>query len=270
MQKRRGFTLIELLVVIAIIALLMGILMPALSRVKYLAKTIACQANMKQWTLYFTMYTNDNDGKFQAGVGSNHVNHWMYALRNYYNDPKIRCCPTATKPLYDISGQLNPQYNTFSAWGIFTGEEGYFGSEGCWGSYGINGWVEDPPSSYDTVYEGFSTTNNWRTPNVSRAGYVPLFMDALRFNVFPTDMDTPPPTEDMAWASNEHMRRICIDRHEGYISMAFLDWSVRKVGLKELWALKWHKTYNQSGPWTEAGGAIAEDWPLWMRDMPGY
>jgi prepilin-type N-terminal cleavage/methylation domain-containing protein len=271
MHKRSGFTLIELLVVIAIIALLMGILMPALSRVKYMAKAIACQANMKQWTLYFTMYTNDNNGKFQSGVGTGHVNHWMYALRSYYNNnPKIRCCPTATKPLYDKNGNLSPQFNTFSAWGIFTGEEGYFGSEGCWGSYGINGWVENPPAGTASVYEGFDTSNNWRTPNVSRAGYVPLFMDALRFNIFPLEFDTPPETEDMAWASTEHMKRICINRHDGYISMAFLDWSVRKVGIKEIWTLKWHKTYNQAGPWTTAGGAIPSNWPGWMQTFDDY
>ena len=70
MAKRRGFTLIELLVVIAIIALLMAILMPALQRVKKQGKTIACRANLKQWTLYFSMYTEDHEGHFQAGVSA--------------------------------------------------------------------------------------------------------------------------------------------------------------------------------------------------------
>ena len=82
MGKRKAFTLIELLVVIAIIALLMSILMPALARVKDQAKTIGCRANLKQWCLYFQMYTEDNSGKFQAGVGNGHRYHWMNALRS--------------------------------------------------------------------------------------------------------------------------------------------------------------------------------------------
>jgi len=269
MHKSRGFTLIELLVVIAIIALLMSILMPALARVKQQAKTMACRANLKQWNLYFAMYTEDHDGKFQAGVGGGHTNHWTNALRSYYkNDHKIRLCPTATKPLVDENGNQSPQFNVFSAWGRFWGE-GY-APEGDWGSYGINGWVENPPPSYETVYENFETVYNWRTPNVNGAGYIPLFMDALRFNIFPRDTDNPPETEDMAWQGMQHMRRICLNRHDGFINMAFLDWSVRKVGLKELWTLRWHRAYNQSGTWTTAGGVLPSDWPIWMKSFKDY
>ncbi|TSA52676.1 MAG: prepilin-type N-terminal cleavage/methylation domain-containing protein [Planctomycetaceae bacterium] len=268
-RKTGGFTLIELLVVIAIIAILMAILMPALQRVKQQARTISCRANLKQWNLFFSMYTEDNNSRFQAGIGDGHTYHWMNALRPYYkNDHLIRCCPTAMTPLYDENGNLGAQFNVFSAWGRFWGQ-GY-SEEGDWGSYGINGWVEDPPPSEATVYEGFETVNNWRTPNVKGAGCVPLFMDALRFNVFPRHTDTPPGTQDEAWASQEHMKRICIDRHDAFINMAFLDWSVKKVGLKELWTLKWHRAYPTAGAWTLGGGVQSTDWPEWMKRFKDY
>ncbi len=62
----------------------------------------------------------------------------------------------------------------------------------------------------------------------------------------------------------------CIDRHDGYINCLFLDWSVRKVGLKELWKLKWHKGFDTGGMWTRAGGVTPEDWPSWMRQFKEY
>jgi prepilin-type N-terminal cleavage/methylation domain-containing protein/prepilin-type processing-associated H-X9-DG protein len=276
-HRRRGFTLIELLVVIAIIALLMAILMPALNRVKLQAKTIACRTNMKQWTIFFSMYTQDYNGKFQPGVPTQgrpgHTNHWFNTLRPYYhNDKKIMCCPTATKPVdADSDGVADGVLNVFSAWGVFTVQDdpGYH-PDGDWGSYGINGWVENPPPSSLQVYQDFDTSNNWRTPNVKGAGYVPLFMDALRFNVWPLDTDTPPQTEDYPWEPYQHMRRICINRHNGFTNMAFLDWSVRNAGLKELWTLKWHKTYKTAGAWTTAGGVMPSDWPDWMRKFKDY
>jgi len=67
--KRKGFTLIELLVVIAIIAILMAILMPALHRAREQGKRIMCIGNLKQLTLGWIMYADDNDGKIVNGAG---------------------------------------------------------------------------------------------------------------------------------------------------------------------------------------------------------
>ncbi len=69
MDKRsKGFTLIELLVVIAIIAILMAILMPTLSRAREQGRRAACMANLKQLTLAWLMYADENDGKIVNGA----------------------------------------------------------------------------------------------------------------------------------------------------------------------------------------------------------
>jgi len=63
-MKKKGFTLIELLVVIAIIAMLMAILMPALSKVKKIAQRVVCGTNLKGLGTAQTVYANDYDDDY--------------------------------------------------------------------------------------------------------------------------------------------------------------------------------------------------------------
>jgi prepilin-type N-terminal cleavage/methylation domain-containing protein/prepilin-type processing-associated H-X9-DG protein len=68
MRMSKGFTLIELLVVIAIIAVLMAILMPALNRVREQGKRAVCLSNMKQLTLAWILYADENDDVLVNGA----------------------------------------------------------------------------------------------------------------------------------------------------------------------------------------------------------
>ncbi len=75
-----------------------------------------------------------------------------------------------------------------------------------------------------------------------------------------------------AGGSTDEIRRFCMNRHDGNMMGLFLDSSVRKVGLKELWTLKlkWHRDFNTTGFWTKAGSAKPEDRPQWMRNFKDY
>lgn len=67
METKKGFTLIELLVVIAVIAVLMGILMPALRMAREQARSVLCASNLKTMGLGWKLYADENNGKIVFG-----------------------------------------------------------------------------------------------------------------------------------------------------------------------------------------------------------
>jgi prepilin-type processing-associated H-X9-DG protein len=229
------------------------------------AKELLCLSNLSRWGSLFHAYAADHDGYFHEGyLGTSDcmANWWMHAMKTYYENQDLCLCPMASMFGADVGlGEIGAKFYAWSA-------QGWLGPPGSvYGSYGINGWVEN--NQCPTEPES-ARRCRWRTPNVAGAADVPLLLDAAWVDGWPQHYHDPPTYDDQDFRAGSQMNRFCINRHNGFVNWAFLDGSARKVGLKELWTLKWHREYDTCGGWTQCGGVEPNDWPVWMRDFEDY
>jgi prepilin-type N-terminal cleavage/methylation domain-containing protein len=247
-MNKKAFTLVELLVVIAIIALLLSILLPALSKVRAQAAAIVCRNNLRQLSTGLDLYHMDSDGKTLVSQGGGDF--WFTQIAPYLADPKYKQDPESTlkgtmKVIY-CPATKRPVFNQGGSWGTATNPWRYhvpkFQAEG---SYALNGWVAgwswDEMVDYGIFAEedkGFS----FRDAIQGRAD-IPVFSDSVWVDAFPEHVQTVPfnlydPIDDLGFG------RICIDRHKMSIDISFADGHAEQVRLKDLWLLRWNRIFE--------------------------
>lgn len=265
-----GFTLIELLVVIAVIAILAGLLLPALSKAKEKTKSIGCQNNERQVTLAREMHVYDNDGR--SGDEAAYTA-WYFDQWGRTNATSI--CPSApVLPLskrVPMAGLMNPNVATAfagavnSAWGLEDRSgprvPGWYPGRMIMGSYYMNPWI-NPFGEESTPQYSFRSENQIERPSMT-----PVLADGVSFQAILWPVASQLPAKDLflggydRFENSKGMPLMTIPRHgrkpnviprnhpsanplPGAINIGFYDGHTEVVPLERLWQLYWHRDYQ--------------------------
>lgn len=164
-RPRRAFTLIELLVVVAIIAVLVGILLPALGKARATARGAVCLSQVRSLGLAQRLYADDNRGAFvDAGLAHGGIadlpNAWPVLLADYTDDGgggglAIRS-PVDRSPFWSVEegGQFEGMSFAEALRRVRAGETSGLGELARWTSYGLNNYTTrsvapSPDQTYD-------------------------------------------------------------------------------------------------------------------------
>jgi len=200
------------------------------------AKEAICAATLKRLGCILLRHANDNNGYFMDRYD---VVRWVNTVGPYLKSDRLLLCPEARKTWSE--GVRNP----FLAWGPRDFDYANYVA----GSYVINDWISNAPG-----------TKYWRTPLTQSASEAPMLLDGQWTDMEPYPEDEPSLNPTDLWTPNQNeMQRACISRHNGAVNSVFVDGAVRKVGLKSLWGLKWHREWPEDFPLSY--------WPYWMENF---
>ena len=261
-RRSRGFTLTELMVVVGLIALLISMLLPALSKVRAAANATACTANLRQMGTAWTMYVSENRGRLPHYIWSTPGTpdiawqaYWPGILdRNNVRGESL-LCPTAREPIpFNQNGGFG---NVHNAW---NGKFQSFGSVLRFniptfriGSYGYNRSL--------TVGGRFTSDGHLcRVTSVKPLSDVPLFFDCVFADALPSNgsetapVSSPPNLTgaNLPSTAPEHWR-FMINRHGKGINVCMADGSVKWVPLEDMYQMTW-----------------TSDWMKYRLTVPAY